>query len=231
MGCVGVVSTPGKACARVPAYGISIGRRLVNLNTLGIVALAGSAGLAYASVVDRTSVHALSIVELDSQLPTPLWAILLAVGIVAMGTSRLRSVASTSSAPSRARPVVRRRQAPQQAPGRDGLAQRVRALPLPTGCRILLDDPPTIPLHLVVEEAPEKRVRRAVGALGVLLAGLPLPPRVRVSMRRCPEPNTPWHHVVGAALGEHLSRSEFKVVPGTDGVDVMFFRPDPSWRD
>ncbi|HCH66047.1 MAG TPA: hypothetical protein DFR83_24810, partial [Deltaproteobacteria bacterium] len=70
----------------------------------------------------------------------------------------------------------------------------------------------------------------AVGALGVLLAGLPLPPRVRVSMRRCPQPNTPWHHVVGAALGEHLPRSEFKVVPGADGVDVMFFRPDSSWR-
>ena len=75
MGYVGAVSTPGKACAKVPRYGISTGRRLVNLNTLGILALAGAAGLAYASVVDRTSVYALSVVELDSQLPTPLWAI------------------------------------------------------------------------------------------------------------------------------------------------------------
>ncbi|MBO86884.1 MAG: hypothetical protein CL927_16165 [Deltaproteobacteria bacterium] len=202
----------------------------MNLNTVGILALAGAAGLAYASVVDRTSVWALSVVEVDSQLPTPLWAILLAVGILALGVGRIRQMAKPSRPAVRGRPVVQRRAAPQAAPGRDGLVQRVRALPLPTGCRILVDDPPTIPLHLVVDEAPEKRVRRAVGALGVLLAGLPLPPRVRVSMRRCPQPNTPWHHVVGAALGEHLPRSEFKVVPGADGVDVMFFRPDSSWR-
>ncbi len=202
----------------------------MNLNTVGILALVSAAVLAYASVVDRTSAWALSVVEVDSQLPTPLWGILLAVGILALGVGKLRDMARSSASGPAQGSTVRRRAATQAAPDRDGLVNRVRALPLPTGCRILIDDPPTIPLHLVVEEAPEKRVQRAVGAVGVLLAGLPLPPRLRVSMRKCPQPNTPWHHVVGAALADHVPRSEFKVVPGTDGVDVMFHRPDPSWR-
>ena len=202
----------------------------MNLNTVGFLSLAGAGVLAYASVVDRSSAWALSIVEFDGQLPTPLWAILLAIAVLALGVHRLRQLARPSAAPGRPSPVVRRRAAPANMSNRDGLVQRVRALPLPTGCRILVDDLPTVPLHLLVDEAPEKRVRRAVGALGVLLAGLPLPPRVRVSMRKCPQPTTPWHHVIGAALAEHLPRSEFKVIPGTDGVDVLFLRPDPSWR-
>lgn len=202
----------------------------MNLNTVGLLALVAAAPLAYASVVDRTSAWALSVVELDSQLPTPLWAILLTVGILALGVEKLRDMARPSSTGGGSGPVVRRRAAPQVSSGRDGLVQRVRALPLPTGARLLVDDPPTIPLHLVVEEAPEKRVRRAVGAVGVLLAGLPLPPRMRVSMRKCPEPLTPWHHIISAALSEHLPRSEFKVVPGVDGVDVMFHRPGPGWK-
>jgi hypothetical protein len=152
------------------------------------------------------------------------------VGILLVGVSKLSDMARSAPAAKGSAPVVRRRAAPQVASDRDGLVQRIRALPLPTGARLLVDDPPTIPLHLVVEEAPEKRVRRAVGAVGVLLAGLPRPPRMRVSMRKCPEPLTPWHHIISAALAEHLPRSEFKVVPGVDGVDVLFHHPDPSWK-
>ena len=202
----------------------------MNLSTVGTLALVAAAPLAYFSVVDRTSTWALHVVELDGQLPTPVWALLLGVGVVALGADRLRTMArSAPQAPERA-PVVRRRAAPQLAPDRDGFVARVRRLSLPTGARLLVDDPPTIPLHLLVEEAPEKRVRRAVGAVAGMLSDAPLPPRLRVSMRRCPEPLTPWHHLVSAALAEHLPRSEFKVVPGVDGVDVMFHRPDPSWR-
>lgn len=202
----------------------------MSLNNLGILALIAAAPLAYASVVDRTSAWALSVVELDGQLPTPLWALLLGVGILLVGVSRLSGMArggSTASAPG---PVVRRRPVAQPNTGRDGLVQRIRALPLPAGARLLVDDPPTIPLHLIVEEAPEKRVRRAVGAVGVLLAGLPLPPRMRVSLRKCPEPLTPWHHIINAALAEHLPRSEYKVVSGLDGVDILFHRPGPGWK-
>lgn len=202
----------------------------MRLNNLGFWLLVAAAPLAYASVIDRTAAWALYVVEVDGKLPTPLWGILLALGFVLMGVSRLSQMASAApEAPGRG-PVVRRRAAPQMASDRDSLVQRIRALPLPSGARILVDDPPTIPLHLVVEEAPELRVRRAVGAVGVLLAGLPTPPRMRVSMRKCPEPLTPWHHIIGSALAEHLPRSEFKVVPGVDGVDILFHRPDPSWR-
>jgi len=194
------------------------------------LALIAALPLGYASVVDRKSTWALSVVELDGQLPTPLWGVLLGLGVLLVGYSRLAELTRTASSGSGHAPVVRRRSAPQRPADRDGLVQRIRALPLPMGARLLLDDPPTIPLHLVVEEAPEKRVRRAVGAVGVLLAGLPLPPRMRVSLRKCPEPLTPWHHIIAAALAEHLPRSEFKVVPGLDGVDILFHRPDPSWK-
>lgn len=190
-----------------------------------------AAGLAYASLMDRSSSWALTVVELDGQLPTPLWALALGGAVLGLGIDQLQRLLEAGKAPPAKRaPVVRSRAAVHEATDRDGLLQRIRALPLPKGARLRMDDPPTVPLHLILEEAPEKRVRRAVGALGVLLAGLPLPPRVRVSMRGCPEPLTPWHHIVGAALAEHLPRSEFKIVPGLDGVDVMFHRPDPVWK-
>lgn len=202
-----------------------------SLKSVGVLCAMAALGLGYASVVDRSSGWALSVVELDSALPTPLWAIALGGAVLALGVDKLQGMLRNSAPSSSGRaPVVRTRAAVHQANDRDGLRARIRALPLPSGARLLMDDPPTIPLHLIIEEAPEKRVRRAVGALGVLLAGLPLPPRIRVSMRRCPDPLTPWHHIVGAALSDHMPRSEFKVVPGLDGVDVMFHRPDPMWK-
>jgi len=194
---------------------------------LGVAA----AALGYASLLDRSSEWALTVVELDGLMPTPLWAMALGGAVLCVGVDRLQGMlASGDSAPVKREPVVRKRAAVHETGDREGLAQRIRALPLPNGARLLMDDPPTIPLHLILDEAPEKRVKRAVGALGVLLAGLPLPPRIRVSMRRCPKPLTPWHHIVGAALAEHMPRSEFKVVPGLDGVDVLFHRPDPVWK-
>ena len=208
-----------------------LGGAVSSLKSVGVVCVLAVLGFGYASVIDRSSSWALSVVELDSGLPTPLWAIALGGAVLAFGVDRLQSMFNNSPAspPGRA-PVVRKRSAVHGASDRDGLLQRIRSLPLPSGARLLMDDPPTVPLHLIVEEAPEKRVKRAVSALGVLLAGLPLPPRIRVSMRRCPDPLTPWHHIVGAALADHMPRSEFKVVPGLDGVDVMFHRPDPMWK-
>lgn len=202
-----------------------------SLGRVGVVCALAAAGLGYASLVDRSSSWALTVVELDGAMPTPLWAMALGGAVVCLGIERLQAMLNAGTpAPVKRAPMVRSREAVHRPDDQHSLKQRIRALPLPTGARLLMDDPPTIPLHLIVEEAPEKRVRRAVGAFGVLLAGLPLPPRVRVSMRRCPDPNTPWHHIVGAALAEHMPRSEFKVVPGLDGVDVMFHRPDPMWK-
>ena len=198
------------------------------LRSLGVVALLASAVLGYASVVDRTHALALSVIELDSALPTPAWALALGLGLLCLGVEKIGAMAKPS-APAPRSTVVRPR-APTHVPThRDGLVTRIQALPLPDGARLLLDEPAGVPLHLIVEEAPEKRVRRAVGAVGVLLAGLPLPPRLRVTLKRCPEPENPWHHVVAAALGEHLPRGAFRVVSGLDGVDVLFLQPDPSW--
>ena len=74
----------------------------------------------------------------------------------------------------------------------------------PASDRYDLDELPTIPLHLVVDEAPES-VCVGRWARSVCCWRSP-PPRVRVSMRRCPEP-----HRGTMVLRRRAPAPEFKV--------------------
>jgi hypothetical protein len=194
--------------------------------TPGLLLLALGGGWAALLHLDRSSPLALAAVEIDAAAPLRLAPALALVGaglLAAWGFGR----ASAARAPSRA----------AAGPARVGssaasgdLRSRAAALPLPGGCRLLVDDPPTVPLHLRVEGAPEGRVRRALADVGAFLASVPRPTRLKVSFKDCPAPTSPWHHQVAAALSAHLPPAEFRVVAQADGVDVLFHHPDPAWR-
>jgi hypothetical protein len=170
-------------------------------------------------------------VELDGGLPLPLASLLGLAGLALAGLGWVqgRGRRGARAAARSPRPAA----GPIDGSG-DWMAQlraRARALPMEPGASLLLDGARGAALCLRVEGAPPGRVQRAVEQLGAFIATGPLPPRVRVELVRCEPPPSPWQHLVARALGEHLDRGAFKVVPHADAVDVLFLQPDPCWSE
>lgn len=194
---------------------------------LPVVLLLLAAALAGLSVGDRSSPLALQVLEWEARLGMRLWwaPAVAGLGLLARGLLGART--------GPVRPAVRRappRAAPTPGASAGELREAVQALTLPTGARLLVEDRGTAPLRLVLEQCTEHRARRAVEQVAALVAASACPPRLRIDLRDCPRPTTPWHHIVAASLATALPRGDVKVTRQTDGVDVVFLKPHPSWR-
>ena len=202
-----------------------------------------AAGAAYLSVADRKSSLALNIVEVETNLGAPLWLILggLAVASVALNklTRRPRPepASMTSSGPA-SRPAPKRDPLPN-SPSRasigpeddwlQSIIDSAKNIDLPSGARMTHKPEGTTPFELFLEHAPPERCRRSVTAVAQWLATVPLPPRIRIHFKNCPEGGSPRHHQVAGAIASVMPRGSFKVTSGLDSVDVQFLHADPLW--
>lgn len=200
---------------------------------LPVVLLLLAAALAGLSVGDRSSPLALQILEWETRLGLRLWWAPAAAGLGLLGRALLGGRSRPGGGARATRPSPRPRPAaspPPEAASADELRTAVQALRLPAGARLLVEDRGTAPLRLVLEQCTEHRARRAVEQVAALVSAGACPPRLRIDIRDCPRPTTPWHHIVAAALATALPRGDVKVTRQTDGVDVVFLKPHPSWR-
>jgi len=196
--------------------------------------LAGAAS-AYFGIYDRQSSVALELVELETRLGTPLWAICGVSAALSIGLQIVRS-ALKPAPQNRRRNFDRTRShqpsAPQEPTGGTWLEVAIssaKMIPFPSGARLTHNNHGTVPFDLHLEHAPPERCRRAVTLLAEWVGTIPLPARLRIHFKNCPEGGSPRHHQVAGALATVMPRSEFKVTSGLDSVDIMFLHPDPRW--
>lgn len=181
----------------------------------GLVLLALAAALAAAPALGLPPAAQVALATVQGALPVPLAALSGALG----GLLLLAGLAGRF----RAAPAAPRRAGPRPAATAAGtLRERARGLVWDDGVQLDLDGHSGAPVRLVLTQAPPGRVRRAVGQLGALLAGGPLPARVVVVYQDCPPSELPRHHEVQGALSAHLPRGSFRVVSQVDRVDVLF---------
>ena len=199
----------------------------------GLLLLAMAGGAFYLTWVDRVSCVALELIELEGHLPVPIHGVLGAMGVVILALAVLRRVTAPAERVT-AGPVRRDRGLARPVVEGMSLRERVEVLAanlaLPEGCRLLIDERPGVPLTLVLDSTPSGRGRRAIEALGQMVAGLPTPPRLAVVYRDCPPSTGPRHTEVQGSLATYMPRGSFRVTSHVDRVDVIFLQPDPPWR-
>lgn len=203
------------------------------MKALGILFIVAGAIVGYFTVIDRETALALDFVE---AVPvTSAWAILVGMGVVLVIIDLGRGVLAKGEEVAE-RP--RRRPPPQQKADRLELPMnRGRILNIAKNfdfggqVRIEPDAAPGVPLTLVLEHMSPQGVKRTCERLGAMVMEIPRPPRIRIQFVQCPDGPTPRQHVVAGALGQSLSRSEFKATAHLDFVEVLFFRADPDWLD
>lgn len=196
--------------------------------------LAGAAS-AYFGIYDRQSSIALELVELETSLGTPLWMICGVAAALSIGLQIVQS--ALTPAPKSRRQNFDRKRTHQPDPAHEATGgtwiesaiSSAKMIPFPSGARLTHNNHGTVPFDLHLEHAPPERCRRAVTLLAEWVGTIPLPPRLRIHFKNCPEGGSPRHHQVAGALATVMPRSGFKVTSGLDSVDIMFLHPDPRW--
>ncbi len=106
---------------------------------------------------------------------------------------------------------------------------QARSLQLESGCRLQMGRPDA-PFALLIERSTVEQARRSIRVVARFLSTAPVPPRLRVTIRGCAPPATPWSHLTEGIFREFFPRSAFKTISQDSGVDVLFNDPDPRWR-
>jgi hypothetical protein len=188
---------------------------------------------------DRRSAPALGLVEIEGILGLSLAPMLGCAALLLFSGNYLRPLFSeTPTRPGQRTPPTPQTRQPTQAAAHtsntaghwsDDAIAAAKEISFPTGARLTFDPSRPTPIHLHLEHAPPERCKRAISLLGQWIAGVPTPPRVRISFDGCPGGGSPRHHQVSGALAQHLPRADFKSVSALDAVDVIFVRHDPRW--
>ena len=204
---------------------------------LGLLLIVIGGGLGWLSYGDRRSPVALQVVEWDGLLGIPLASIALGLGLAFLLVGILKSVGRRMppAPPPRAPPPRPRRiGAPAGAAMPDDWRGAAEAaandLLLEDGARLEGGVSPGLPYVLVLQRMPRERARRAIEAYAGLLAGMPTPPRGRVTVAEVEGPGAPMHHLVAGLLSRHFGREAFSVVPTEGRVEIRFNQPDPRWE-
>jgi len=206
----------------------------------GLLLLMLGAALAWLSLGDRMSPLAMYVVELDGVVGIPLFGPALVLG-AALTLRALFADAGSSAVSARHQPRLQRppsgatrgapatRDAPSGNDWRDLVFAQARSLPLESGCRLQLGRPGA-PVALLIERCTVEQARRSARTLARFLSTAPVPPRVRVTIRDCPPPATPWGHLIEGIFREFFPRGAFRSVGQGDSVELLFSDPDPRWR-
>ncbi len=220
------------------------------MRSLGLLLLIASGVLGYLSAVDRQSEPALAVVELEGQLPLPLYAMAGALGVLLTAASFLTggsgagggSGSGGRSGGGRAspRPAEGRGTQPARSPlgaapinprgWRENVVKLAHSLSFEAGIFLTIDAEVGVPFLLTIQGATPEKAKRAVTTLGTFIASQPAPPRLAIVFKDCPEGSAPRHLLVTGALGSSIDRTTFKAVPRGERVDVMFSKPDPIWQ-
>ena len=205
------------------------------MKALGILLLLLGAVVGYFTVIDRQTALALSMVE---AVPHPsTWAGLVGLGLALIGVDVGRGLLAKAEAPPRREP----RKPPEKLPAPDAIRR-----PPPTRARILarakdfsfgnkvrveLDASPGVPVTIVLQHMSPQSVKRTLEQVAAWVEGIPRPPRIRIEFVQCPEGPNPRNRQVTGAFATHLPRSAFKATSHLEYVEVLFFDPDPEWKE
>lgn len=189
-----------------------------------IVLLLVAGILAYLSYVDRMSTIAITVVEWDQRLGIPLNAIVGAVGTIGLLLSfrdAFKTPVQTRYSP-RSRPAM-----PTAGDWKQRVHENAAALNLEQGAHITHDQA-GVALTLTLSRAAPERARRTIDTFCAFVAGIPVPPRVRIRFVDCPDTGLPRHQLVNGIARKHLG-DELHVTGVDDAVDIRFHHPDPRW--
>jgi len=200
------------------------------MRLLSGLSLLAAGGAWYLVNVDRRSARALDLVELQGDLPFPLWAGLLAVSVVLFVLGRPARAAGA---------VVKQRPARSRTPEATPVSEdagwyasavaRAATRGWEQGVHVAWSPVPGVDVMLVLQSATQARVKRSVRAFAGFLSELPRPRRVRVQLRQCDTDGLDVTREVEAAVHTFWPRSHLKVLKTGDDVDVLFSQPEPGW--
>ncbi len=172
------------------------------------------------------------VVEWDTRLGIPLYALsaLLGVLLVTLSLVRLRPRPAAAPAQPQADGAIKRAVLPESGDWVPQLISMARAIELQEGASVRLDEGSGVPFGLRLERLTPEGERRAMDQFAAFLAAIPTPPRVKVSFIGASATGVPRHHIVNGALRRHFHSSTYQVVSQESWVDVLFFTPDARWE-
>lgn len=188
-------------------------------------------GLAYLSRSDRMSPQALTVLELEGQLGFPVFVPVLLVALVALGLTLKGDLARRGSAKAVRAPTTRPVAGTTTGAGwQRSVSRQVDDTFFEDGVQLVETGRASDPYVLRVERVSHERSRRAIFQFAEMVAGMPTPPRVRVSYGAADELGAPRHHLVAGAFAKFFDRTSFRVLRTGGDVDVVFSDPDKRWR-
>lgn len=201
---------------------------------LSVLSLLAAGGAWYLVNVDRRSARALDLVQLQGDLPVPIWAALAVVGVALFGLGGRPKVRDSVARPRRARASTPQA-TPQATPVTEdsgwyqSAVARAAERGWEQGVHVAWSPLPGVDVMLVLQSATQARVKRSVRAFAGFLSELPRPRRVRIQLRQCDTDGLDVTRDVEAAVHTFWPRSHLKVLRTGDDVDVLFSQPEPGW--
>lgn len=200
-----------------------------------VVVLVAAAALWWLSVMDRASVLAISLVELEGKVGVPLW---IPFGLLGSILLVARLIHARRPPPRRVeRPLTRDAPKPAQTealPMDGGWLGTVKASARQVSDdamgKVRFDEAAGVPVSLVLTSVTKEQARRRVAAYAAWLGTIPTPPVARVRVVSSPELEGPLAAMFRGEIARHFPSDSFHVTSAHGGADVLFHAPDARWR-
>jgi hypothetical protein len=196
-----------------------------------ILLFLAAGGCWYLIEVDRRTPWALDLVELQSDVPVPIWALLAGLGLLLfLGGGKTRARAASKSPRSRPRDSPAEPERPDIETDwyRSAIARSQKET-WEHGVHMSWGPLPDIDVMLVLQSATPARFKRSVRAFLELIAGLPRPRRIRIQLRNCDTEGLNVAQEVQACCYKHWQRGQVRVMAMGNEVDIFFQQPEPGW--
>jgi len=216
------------------------------MNKILVVLLGASAAAVYYLLhVDRSSPLALELVELQSDVPVPIWILLAGLGVLAgLLLHSPKPKPWTAPIQPRKRPPPPKPRmltatmsdpyapAPDEKPDwyQKAVSQSQR-LSWEQGVRMAWAPAPRIDVMLVCQSSTPARYKRSVEAFAEFLARHPNPRRVRIQARQCDLGSLNLNHEVNGIWRQHFEHGAYRVMVDERNVDLFFTEPAEGWPE
>ena len=198
----------------------------------------------YFSVHARMEEYGLKLVELEGQLPAPLWQITLGLGVLFF----ILSPKKTPPAPRTISPTTPKRPKRTVAPAppktvptspassteemdeswREELAEKATSYTFPRGGKIKLDTQKDVPFTLIIGRLTHQAKKDSIERFAVFISEIPTPKRIIIRFEEACDKGV--QNMIRAAFRKHNHISDIIVRSESYQTEIQFHHPDQKWQ-
>ena len=204
------------------------------MRLLFVIFFIASAASYYLSVHNRQSPLSLELIELESQLPAPIWQLSL-LGTIILGLLSFRKSTvpppTVKRAPSPKPQKVKKMQQPVETElsenWRTEIVQRAQSYSFPRGGKIILDTQKDIPFTLKLGRLSPLAQKDSIDHFARFVSSIPTPKRVSIRFEeKCTKD---IQNIIRASFRKHHGSINIVVRTEEYRSEVQFGQPDQKW--